>query len=78
MIILDYGEMATITTNHGHAFDTRHQDSYEKWEGDRGAIKATPGVNFNYPAWMPDALAYCTSFETNVMNKWESIAFEGG
>lgn len=49
-----------------------------KWEGDRGAIKAPLGVNLNYPAGMPDALEYCTSSETNVMRKWESIAFEGG
>ena len=42
-IALDYGQTmrANITTNHGHKFGLDAQESYVKWEGTRGAIKAT-------------------------------------
>jgi predicted dehydrogenase len=57
-IALDYGELvrATITTNHGHDFGLRHQESYLKLEGTRGAIHARLGVNLDYPRGLPDEL----------------------
>ncbi len=50
-IAFDYGDVrrATITTNHGHDFGPRHQESYLKLEGTEGAIKARLGVNLDYP-----------------------------
>ena len=60
-IAFDYGDVrrATITTNHGHFFGPRHQESYLKLEGTRGAIKARLGVNLDYPRGAPDDLEYC-------------------
>jgi predicted dehydrogenase len=60
-IALDYGDVvrATVTTNHGHEFGLRHQESYFKLEGTEGAIKARIGVNLDYPRGLPDELEYC-------------------
>lgn len=59
--ILDYGEWlrATITTNHQHAYGLKHQESYIKWEGSQGAIKAKMGLLMNYPTGVPDEFEYC-------------------
>ena len=60
-IAFDYGDVkrATITTNHGHDFGPRHQESYFKLEGTEGAIKGRIGVNLDYPRGAPDNLEYC-------------------
>jgi predicted dehydrogenase len=60
-IALDYGEVrrANVTTNHGHEFGPRHQESYLKLEGTAGAFKARLGVNLDYPRGLPDALEIC-------------------
>ena len=60
-IAFDYGDVrrATITTNHGHEFGLRHQESYFKLEGTTGAIKARLGVNLDYPRGLSDDLEYC-------------------
>src|SRR5918911_5232592 len=61
-ISLDYGDFlrATVTTNHHHIWGPRHQESYVKWEGTRGAIKATLGSLIDYPGGIPDVLEYVT------------------
>lgn len=55
-IILDYGDMirANINTNHGHQFSSKHQESYIKFEGTKGAIKIKMGVYLDYPKGHPD------------------------
>lgn len=60
-VILDYGDMvrAAVTTNHGHVFGPRHQESYVKWEGTRGAIKIRLGLLMNYPKGVPDEFEFC-------------------
>ena len=60
-IAFDYGDVrrATVTTNHGHDFGIRHQESYLKLEGTKGAIKARLGVNLDYPRGLPDDLEIC-------------------
>lgn len=60
-IALDYGDVkrANISTNHGHVFGTRHQESWLKIEGTRGALVAGMGVNLDYPRGVPDSLEYC-------------------
>jgi predicted dehydrogenase len=65
-IILDYGDMlrANIETNHGHAYGPRHQESFIKWEGTRGAVKTRLGVLLDYPRGLPD--------------EFESVEFEDG
>lgn len=78
-IALDYGERirANITTNHGHRFGLAEQESYVKWEGTRGAIKATLGLLMNYPKGEPDALRLCTLDEQGEPGAWREVPFEG-
>ena len=61
-MILDYGERlrATVTTNHAHDFGLRHQESYIKWEGTRGAIKTQLGLLMDYPRGVRDYLEICS------------------
>jgi predicted dehydrogenase len=78
-IALDYGPTtrANIETNHGHKFGLRHQESYVKWEGTRGAIKATLGLLMNYPKGEPDGLQVCTLDESGNPAPWRDVPFEG-
>jgi predicted dehydrogenase len=77
-IILDYGDTtrANIEANHGHDFGLTHQESYVKWEGTKGAIKAKIGLLLNYPKGEPDAFEYCI-LEQNKKPRWKSIAVKG-
>jgi len=78
-IALDFGRTirANITTNHGHKFGLDHQESYIKWEGSRGAIKARLGLLMNYPKGEPDALQACTLDESGDPSPWRDVPFEG-
>ncbi|MEM6551383.1 MAG: Gfo/Idh/MocA family oxidoreductase [Planctomycetota bacterium] len=78
-IILDYGDQqrANITTNHGHAFGSAHQESYVKWEGTRGAIKARLGLLMNYPKGVPDRLEYCELDADHAVPEWKSVKLHG-
>ncbi|MBV9948416.1 MAG: Gfo/Idh/MocA family oxidoreductase [Myxococcales bacterium] len=60
-IVFDYGvsRRAIITTNHGHQFGPRHQESYVKLEGTEGSVRALLGVNLDYPRGRPDEVEYC-------------------
>ena len=60
-IVLDYGKYrrAVIHTNHDHKFGERCEESYVKWEGTKGAIRAQMGVNLDYPRGRPDDFAFC-------------------
>jgi len=77
-IILDYGDTlrANVETNHGHEFGRKHQESYVKWEGTRGAIRAQLGVNLNYPDGEPDVFEYCI-LESGTPPRWQPIAIAG-
>lgn len=77
-IILDYGEMlrAAVMTNHGHVFGPRHQESYVKWEGTRGAIKARLGLLMDYPEGVPDEFEYCT-LEDGRPPEWKAVEIAG-
>jgi len=78
-ILFDYGDLrrATVTTNHGHSFGPRHQESYLKLEGTMGAIKARLGVNLDYPRGLPDALEYCQLGARDAPGEWQSIPLVG-
>jgi predicted dehydrogenase len=78
-IALDYGDLlrANITTNHGHGFGPRHQESYVKWEGTRGAIKAKLGLLLDYPKGRADALEVCTLDARGRAGVWRSIPLAG-
>ena len=76
-IAFDYGDFqrANVQTNHGHDFGARHQESYVKLEGSKGAIKARLGVNLHYPLGVPDALEYCE--RRGSASQWRSVPLEG-
>ena len=78
-IALDYGDTvrANLTTNHGHAFGPRHQESYVKWEGTRGALKVRLGLLLNYPHGEPDTLEYCPLEANGRAGEWQSIPLAG-
>ncbi len=77
-MILDYGEAvrANISVNHFHSFGPKHQESFIKWEGTRGAIKAKMGVLLDYPVGQPDELEY---IENGVAMKgeWAKLELSG-
>jgi len=78
MIILDYGERvrANIMTNHAHIYGAEKQQSYIKWEGAKGAIQATAGLNMDYPKGRPDAFEYVL-LDEQAEPQWKSIPVEG-
>ena len=77
---LDYGDLvrATVTCNHGHDFGPRHQESYVKWEGTRGAMKAGLGLLLNYPVGGgDDTLEYCTRPLETAASPWQAVELAG-
>jgi predicted dehydrogenase len=78
-LMLDYGDMlrATVTTNHGHVFGPRHQESYVKWEGTRGAIRTTLGLLLDYPRGRPDTFELCTVPSDRSPPDWRAVPVEG-
>ena len=77
-IILDYGDVMSvkINTNHDHDFGTKNQESYIKWEGTKGAIKAKMGLLMNYPDGLPDDFEYMIT-EEGKEPEWKSLNLEG-
>ena len=78
-LALDYGDTlrANITTNHGHNFGAQHQESYVKWEGTRGAIKAKLGLLLDYPRGQPDTLELCTLNAAGQATAWRDVPLSG-
>jgi predicted dehydrogenase len=86
-ILLDYGDTlhSVINTNHDHEFGAHNQESYIKWEGTRGAIKAKMGLMMNYPDGEPDKFEYCLRedgkppvwIEQKLEGSWFPEAFVG-
>lgn len=77
-LVFDYGPMtrAAIATNHGHVFGPEHQESYIKWEGTQGAVKARLGLLMNYPKGEPDSLEYC-GYVDGKTTGWQPIPLQG-
>ncbi len=77
--LLDYGPdiRVNIQTNHGHSFGRKHQESYVKFEGTRGAIKAQMGVLIDYPQGAGDSFEICTLNADGTPSDWQAIPFEG-
>jgi predicted dehydrogenase len=77
-ILFDYGDTmhAVINTNHDHSFGARHQESFIKWEGTRGAIIAKMGLLMDYPKGVPDTFEYCIK-EDNHEPEWKTLELEG-
>lgn len=77
-ILFDYGDTmhAVINTNHDHAFGSKHQESFIKWEGTKGAIKAKMGLLMDYPHGVPDKFEYCL-LEEGKEPEWKTVELEG-
>ena len=65
----------TIATNHDHAYGSAHEESFIKWEGTEGAIRAQLGLLLDYPSGGPDALEIA-SLDDRAAG-WRSVPFEG-
>lgn len=78
LAVLDYGDdkLVGLSVNHDHAFGRRHQESYLKWEGTRGAIKAKLGLLLDYPRGEPDEFEYCL-LEEGREPEWRAVHIEG-
>lgn len=76
--ILNYGDTlrAIINTNHDHHFGPHNQESFIKWEGTGGAIKAKMGLLLDYPHGVPDLFEYCL-LKGDTKPGWESLKLEG-
>jgi predicted dehydrogenase len=77
-IMLNYSDSlrSVISVNHDHDFGVHNQESFIKWEGTGGAIKATMGLLMNYPDGVPDNFEYCIS-EAGREPVWQEQALEG-
>jgi len=77
-VLLHYPERdlrAVVTTNHDHHFGPRHEQSYVKWEGTEGAIKAQLGLLMAYPEGREDSLEIFR--DTDPDAGWQPLPFEG-
>jgi predicted dehydrogenase len=77
-ILFDYGDTlhAVINTNHDHVFGPHNEESFIKWEGTKGAIKAKMGLLMNYPDGVPDLFEYCL-LEEGKRAEWKTFELEG-
>jgi len=78
-LLFDYGDTlhAVVNTNHDHEFGPRHEESYIKWEGTKGAIKATMGLLMDYPHGLPDVFEYCIKPVDGSKPEWVTYPIEG-
>ena len=74
-VILDYGRMkrATVSTYHGHTAPPRHQESYLRIEGTKGAAWVQMGLNMNYPKGAEDRFEYWLAGDA----EWTSLELNG-
>ncbi len=77
-ILFDYGDTVhgVINVNHDHEFGPHNQESFIKWEGTKGAIKAKMGLLMNYPDGVPDKFEYCL-LESKDKPVWHEEKLEG-
>jgi len=77
-IILRYPDRdlrAVVSTNHDHHFGPAYEESYIKWEGTRGAVRAQMGLLLDYPTGGPDRLEYQLDAEKEL--GWQPLPFDG-
>lgn len=64
-----------IGANHDHRFGPRHEQSYVKWEGTGGAIRAQLGLLLDYPTGGPDELEI--QRDADGSRTWQPLPFTG-
>jgi predicted dehydrogenase len=77
-ILFDYGNTvhAVVNTNHDHVFGPHNEESFIKWEGTKGAIKAKMGLLMDYPNGVPDLFEY-SLLEKEKTPEWKQLPLEG-
>ena len=72
--VFTYGKnkRAVINTNHDHNFGPDAQESFIKWEGTKGVIKAKMGLLLDYPKGTSDAFDYCLP-DKNTKPVWQKL-----
>lgn len=65
----------TVSTNHDHRFGSKYEESFIKWEGTKGAIRAQMGVILNYPEGGEDTLEMVSGDDLEA--GWQPVQFEG-
>jgi len=77
-VLLHYADRpvrVTVSTNHDHVFGPRHEESFIKWEGTRGAVRAQMGLLLDYPSGGSDTLELARLDEAE--RGWQPVPFEG-
>lgn len=64
-----------ISTNHDHHFGEKYEESYIKWEGTKGAIRAQMGLLLDYPTGGEDLLEM--QLDAEAEKGWQPLPFEG-
>jgi predicted dehydrogenase len=64
-----------VTTNHDHHFGPKYEQSYIKWEGTKGAIRAQMGLLMAYPEGREDLLEIQRDSDPDA--GWQPLPFEG-
>lgn len=75
--ILDYGDnlRVTVSANHCHEGDLTNQESYIRFEGDKGIAKVTLGLCMDYPRGQPDIFEYCLLDQDE--RTWQTVDIDG-
>jgi len=75
--VFSYGpnKRAVINTNHDHDFGPDQQESFIKWEGTKGVIKAKMGLLLDYPTGVADQFDYCLLQGTEAP-RWHKLAIK--
>jgi predicted dehydrogenase len=77
-IALHYGDRpvrVVVSTNHDHHFGERYEESFVKWEGTRGAVRAQMGLLLDYPRGGEDRLEVVT--DDRLDEGWRPVPFDG-
>lgn len=77
-IALTYGDRpvrVVVSTNHDHHFGPAYEESFVKWEGTRGAVRAQLGLLLDYPRGGEDRLEVVT--DDRLDEGWRAVPFEG-
>lgn len=64
-----------VNTNHDHDFGPKYEDSFIKWEGTEGAIRAQMGLLLDYPTGGEDRLEIAR--RDRKADGWQPVPFEG-
>ncbi len=75
--ILEYGDAlrVTVSANHCHEGGLTNQESYLRFEGDKGIAKVTLGLCMDYPRGQPDVFEYCLFDRDD--RAWQTVDIDG-